>query len=50
TGMTLFVDVRNLAAHKAVGDISAVLLTTPATVAYYPVERRAVYGGLRAAF
>ncbi|MDB5684554.1 MAG: ligand-gated channel protein, partial [Sphingomonas bacterium] len=50
TGMTLFVDVRNLAAHKAVGDISAVLLATPATVAYYPVERRAVYGGLRAAF
>lgn len=49
-GITLFVDARNLTAKKAIGDISAVLLATPATVAYYPVERRAFYGGLRATF
>jgi len=49
-GITLFLDARNLTGKKAVGDISAVLLATPATVAFYPVERRAFYGGLRAAF
>ena len=49
-GITAFVDARNLTAKKAIGDISAVLLATPATVAYYPVERRALYGGLRASF
>ena len=49
-GITAFVDARNLTGKKAVGDISAVLLATPATVAFYPVERRAIYGGLRAAF
>ena len=49
-GITVFLDSRNLTAKKAVGDISAVLLATPATVAYYPVEGRAVYGGLRATF
>lgn len=48
--VTLFVDMRNLAARKTVGDISAVLFASPATVAYYPVERRAVYGGLRVNF
>ena len=48
--VTLFLDARNLTGKKAVGDISAVLLATPATVAFYPVERRAFYGGLRAAF
>ena len=49
-GLTLFADARNLTAKKAVGDMSAVLRATPTTVAYYPVERRAVYGGIRAAF
>jgi iron complex outermembrane receptor protein len=49
-GVTLFLDARNVTGKKAVGDISAVLAATPATVAYYPVERRAVYGGIRAAF
>jgi len=48
--VTLFLDARTLTGKKAVGDISAVLLATPATVAFYPVERRAFYGGLRAAF
>ena len=46
----VFLDARNLTGRKAVGDISAVVSATAATVAYYPVERRAVYGGLRASF
>ena len=46
----LFLDVRNLAARKAIGDISAVILATPASAIYYPVERRAVFGGVRARF
>lgn len=50
SGMTLFIDVRNLTGKKAIGDISAVLLATPSTIAFYPVERRAFYGGLRASF
>ena len=49
-GVTLFVDARNLTGKKAVGDISAVITATPATVAFYPVERRAFYGGVRASF
>ncbi|KRB85590.1 ligand-gated channel protein [Sphingomonas sp. Root710] len=49
-GITLFVDARNITGKKAIGDVSAVLLATPATVAFYPVERRAFYGGLRASF
>jgi iron complex outermembrane receptor protein len=48
--VTLFLDARNLTGKKAVGDISAVVLAAPGTVAFYPVERRAIYGGLRAAF
>lgn len=49
-GVTLFVDARNLTNRKAIGDISAVLLATPASVAFYPIERRALYGGVRATF
>ena len=58
-GITLFADVRNLTAKKAVGDISALVTymrdnpATPAdesSVAFYPVERRAIYGGIRATF
>lgn len=49
-GVTLFVDARNLTAKKAIGDVSAVVTATPATVAFYPVERRSVYGGVRASF
>lgn len=49
-GITLFADARNLTNKKAVGDISAVVVATPATIAFYPVERRALYGGLRATF
>jgi iron complex outermembrane receptor protein len=46
----LFLDARNLAARKAIGDISAVILATPASAIYYPVERHAVFGGVRARF
>ena len=58
-GVTLFVDARNLTNKKAVGDISAILryvANNPATaadegsVAFYPIERRAFYGGLRMSF
>lgn len=51
-GLDVFVDVRNLTGKKAIGDISAVLRAdAPASQAiYYPVERRAIYGGLRARF
>jgi iron complex outermembrane receptor protein len=46
----LFLDARNLAGRKAIGDVSAVILATPASAIYYPVERRAVFGGVRARF
>lgn len=51
-GISLFVDARNLTNRKAVGDVSAVIeVTNPAQQAiYYPVERRAFYGGVRARF
>lgn len=49
-GIDLFLDARNLTGKKAIGDISAVLVATPAAAIYYPVERRAVYGGVRARF
>ena len=46
----LFFDARNLTGKKAVGDISAVIAAGPASAIYYPVERRAVFGGVRARF
>jgi iron complex outermembrane receptor protein len=53
-GVTMFVDARNIANEKAVGDISAVVnyavLAPAARAIVYPVERRAVYGGVRARF
>lgn len=49
-GLTLFLDARNLTGRKAIGDISAVVEATAASEIYYPVERRALYGGLRARF
>lgn len=49
-GLDLFLDARNLTARKAIGDVSAVLAATSASAIYYPVERRAVYAGLRARF
>ena len=49
-GVDAFVDIRNIAGKKAIGDISAVIAATPASAIYYPVERRAVSAGLRARF
>ncbi|MFN4023746.1 MAG: TonB-dependent receptor family protein [Hyphomonas sp.] len=48
--LDLFLDARNIADEKAAGDISAVILAGPASAIYYPVERRAVFGGIRARF
>ncbi|NIJ18642.1 iron complex outermembrane receptor protein [Sphingomonas naasensis] len=47
---TLFADARNLAGRKAAGDISAVVQYTPASAIFYPVERRSLFAGVRAAF
>lgn len=49
-GIRLFIDARNLTGKKAIGDIGAVVAATNASAIYYPVERRAVYGGVRARF
>lgn len=49
-GVDLFLDARNLLDEKAVGDIGAAITATPASVIFYPVERRAVFGGVRARF
>jgi iron complex outermembrane receptor protein len=53
-GVTFFLDARNLTARRAIGDISAVVdystLAPGAQAIVYPVERRAIYGGVRARF
>lgn len=49
-GVDAFVDVRNMAGKKAIGDISAAIIATGVSAIYYPVERRAVSAGLRARF
>jgi iron complex outermembrane receptor protein len=49
-GIDLFLDARNLTGKKAIGDISAPISTTTASVIHYPVERRAVFAGFRARF
>jgi len=53
-GLTLFLDARNLTGERAVGDISAVVdyskLAPASRAIFYPVERRAFYGGVRARF
>lgn len=46
----LFLDARNLAGEKAAGDVSAAITADAISVIYYPVERRAVFGGVRARF
>ncbi len=48
--VTLFADARNLANKKAAGDIGAVIAYTPASAIFYPVERRSLFAGIRAAF
>ncbi len=49
-GFDLFLDARNIAGKKAVGDISAAITATPTSVIFNPIERRAVFGGIRARF
>lgn len=49
-GIDLFLDARNILNEKAVGDISAAISATPASTTFYPVERRAIFGGVRARF
>ena len=58
-GVTLFVDARNLTKERAIGDISALVRyvaddpAPPAnegSAAFYPIERRAFYAGVRARF
>ncbi|MEQ9506796.1 MAG: TonB-dependent receptor [Hyphomonas sp.] len=49
-GIDFFLDARNLADEKAAGDVGAVITAIPGSVIYYPVERRAVFGGIRARF
>jgi iron complex outermembrane receptor protein len=49
-GVNIFVDARNVTGVKAIGDVSAAILATPASAIYYPVERRAIYGGVRMRF
>lgn len=48
--VTVFVDARNLANRKAAGDVSAVVTYAPGNAIFYPVERRSVFAGVRAAF
>jgi len=48
-GVTLFLDARNLTQKRAIGDISAVVQYT-GQASFYPLERRAFYGGVRARF
>ena len=49
-GVDIFVDARNLAGVKAIGDVSAAIVAMPTSAIYYPVERRAMYGGVRMRF
>lgn len=49
-GLSIFLDARNLTGTNAVGDISAAVAASPASAIFYPIERRAVFGGVRAHF
>lgn len=46
----LFFDARNLADKKAVADIAAAVIATPASAIYYPVEGRSIFGGVKFGF
>jgi iron complex outermembrane recepter protein len=46
----LFLDIRNITKEKAIGDVSAVITATAASSIYSPIERRAIFGGVRARF
>jgi len=49
-GVDAFLDVRNIAGENGIGDISAVITANAASAIYQPIERRAVYGGVRVRF
>ena len=49
-GVDLFLDARNLTDEKAIGDVGAVIEADDTSRIFYPVERRAVFGGIRARF
>jgi len=49
-GIDLFLDVRNLFQKKAAGDVSAAVTANENSAIFYPVERRAAFGGIRARF
>jgi iron complex outermembrane receptor protein len=49
-GLDVFLDARNLTDETALGDVSAVIQADDTSSVYYPVERRAVFGGVRARF
>ncbi len=46
----LFLDARNLTDETGAGDVSAVITAADDSRIYYPLERRAVFGGVRARF
>ena len=55
--VSLFIDARNLTGKRAIGDIGVLVnykrdnpltAANEASVAFYPIERRAIYAGLRA--
>lgn len=46
-GIALFLDMRNILDKKAIGDVSAALSANAGSAIFYPVERRAIYGGVR---
>lgn len=50
SGLSLFVDARNLTDRRYVSDISTVTTATTASAIYYPGDGRNVYAGLRYAF
>lgn len=49
-GLDLFLDARNLFDENAIGDVAATISVDDTSRIYYPVERRAVFGGIRARF
>lgn len=46
----LFLDARNLTGKKAAADVAAVVVATPSSTIYYPVEGRSVFGGMSLRF
>lgn len=49
-GVDAFIDIRNIAGRKGIGDISAVITATAASAIYQPIEQRALFAGIRTRF